>query len=285
MKRIGITADCVCDLPDEYLKTHDIDLLYFYIITETGRFRDGFEVTAGNILEYLESGGKKAESHEPPSAEYKEFFENGLKKYDEIIHFTISRHVSHSFPKAMESLDFMGDDSKRVHVVDSENLSTGMGHMIIKAVEMRDEGHSAEEITAELDQMKSKVSASFITVNADYLYRNGRAGKRIRDLTVALNVHPVLAMKNGKMVLSNIRMGNYEKAVLRYVRSELKKNKKINKKRLFITHANCSVKAVSEVKAEVEKYCRFDEIIVTKASATVSGNCGPGAIGVLFVNE
>ncbi|MGN0608986.1 MAG: DegV family protein [Oscillospiraceae bacterium] len=285
MKRIGITADCVCDLPDEYVKVHDIDLLYFYIITETGRFRDGFEVTAGNILEYLERGGKKAETHEPPPAEYKEFFENGLKKYDEIIHITISHHVSNSFHNAMEALEFMGENRKRVHVVDSENLSTGMGHMIIRAVEMRDEGRSAEEITAALDSMKSKVSASFITVNADYLYRNGRAGKKIRDLTVALGVHPVLCMKNGKMGLRGIKMGNYDKAILRYVKGELKANKKISKKRLFITHANCSVKTVSDVKAEAEKHCSFDEVIVTKASATVSGNCGPGAIGVLFVNE
>lgn len=285
MKRIGITADCVCDLPDEYLKAHDIDILYFYIITETGRFRDGFEVTAGNILEYLGRGGKKAETREPPPAEYKEFFENVLKKYDEIIHITISRYVSDSFHNALEALEFMGEDRKRVHVIDSENLSTGMGHVIIKAVEMRDEGRSADEIAAELDIMKSKVSASFITVNADYLYRNGRAGKRIRDLTVALNVHPVLAMKGGKMVLRNIRVGNYDKAVLRYVKSELRSNKKISKKRLFITHANCSVKAVSDVKAKAERYCSFDEVIVTKASATVSGNCGPGAIGVLFVNE
>lgn len=285
MKRIGITADCVCDLPDEYLKVHDIDILYFYITTETGRFRDGFEITAGNILEYLENDGKWAKTNEPAPFEYKEFFGNSLKKYDEIIHISISSHVSGSCKNAAAALELMGDMKDRIHVIDSEHLSTGMGHMIIKAVEMRDGGSSSAEIIQELDRMKSKVSTSFITMSADYLYRNGRVDKRIRDLTVALRLHPVLCMKNGKMSLKGVRIGNYDKAVLRYVRSELKKHRKINRRRLFITHADCSVRTVAEVRAQAEKYCSFDEIVVTKASATVSGNCGPGAIGVLFVNE
>ena len=285
MKRIGITADGVCDLPEEYLDFHDIDLIYFYITTETGRFRDGFEVTADNILEYLERGGKKAETNEPEPAEYKEFFENSLKKYDEIIHITISSQVSESYKRAAAAAELMGDMRKKVHIIDSEHLSTGMGHMVIKAVEMRDEGRSPDEIAAELNSMKKKISSSFITMSADYLYRNSRAPKRIRDITVALDLHPVIFMKDGKMALKGIKHGKYDKAVLRYIRSELRSNKRISKKRLFITHASCSVKTVADVMSEIEKLCSFDEIIVTKASATVSGNCGPGAIGVLFVYE
>ncbi|MGN0674552.1 MAG: DegV family protein [Oscillospiraceae bacterium] len=285
MKRVGITTDCVCDLPEEYLALHDIDIVYFYITTATGRFRDGYEITSENIIEYLEKGGTKAETAEPTSGEYKDFFENSLKKYDEIIHICISSYVSGSVVNAKAALELMGDNGKRVHVIDSWHLSTGMGHMIIKAVEMRDGGSSADEIAAEMESMKKKVSSSFITRSADYLYRNGRAGKRVRDITEMFNLHPVLHMKDGKMTLKSIKTGNYDKAVLKYIKSELKHNRKINMKRLFITHACCSVKTIADVKLLAEKYCRFDEIIVTKASATVSGNCGPGAIGVLYVNE
>ncbi len=285
MKRIGITTDCVCDLPEEYLAIHDIDIVYFYITTGTGRFRDGYEITSENIIEYLERGGTKAETAEPTSGEYKEFFENSLKKYDEIIHICISSYVSGSVRNAKAALELMGDNGKKIHVIDSWHLSTGMGHMIIRAVEMRDAGSSADEIAAEMESMKKKVSSSFITRSADYLYRNGRAGKKVRDITEMFNLHPVLHMKDGKMTLKSIKTGNYDKAVLKYIKSELRHNRKINMKRLFITHACCSVKTVSDVKSLAEKYCRFDEIIVTKASATVSGNCGPGAIGVLYVNE
>ena len=131
-----------------------------------------------NILEYLENGGKKAETNAPAPHEYKEFFEKSMKKYDEIIHISRSSHISDSCKNAVAALDFMGDDSKKIHIIDSEHLSTGMGHMVIKAVEMRDEGRSSEEIAEEIESMKKKVSTSFITMSADYLYRNGRAGKR-----------------------------------------------------------------------------------------------------------
>ena len=285
MKRLGITTDCVCDLPDEYLKLHDIDIVYFYITTSTGRFRDRYEITAGNIIEYLEGGGEKAETKAPEPEEYKAFFEKGLEKYKEIIHITISNHVSLSFKNANAALELMGENSKKVHIIDSEHLSTGMGHMIIKAVEMRDKGSSADEIIAEAERMKKKIATSFITMNADYLYRNGRAGKKVKDICSAFMLHPVLTMKDGKMTLKTIKIGSYEKSVIRYIKSELGRNKKINRKRLFITHACCPVRTISSIKAAVQKMCRFDEIIVTNASATVSGNCGPGSVGVLFVYE
>ncbi|MGN0692774.1 MAG: DegV family protein, partial [Oscillospiraceae bacterium] len=65
----------------------------------------------------------------------------------------------------------------------------------------------------------------------------------------------------------------------------LRRDGRINKKRLFITYAGCSVKTVSEISAEAEKLCKFDEVIITRASATVSSNCGPGTLGVLFVYD
>lgn len=285
MKKIGITTDCVCDLPEEYLEINDVGVAYFYITTSTGRFCDGSEIDSANIIEYLETGGEKAVTTEPDAHKYKDIFENYLKKYDEIIHICISSYTSISYQNALAALDLMGDKSKCVHIIDSHHLSTGMGHMIIKAVEMRDKGSSAEEIIAEMAVLKKKISTSFITMNADYLYRNGRVSKTVRDISVLFRLYPVLTMKNGKMTLKSIQIGNYEKSVTQYIKSELRHNKKIDKRRLFITHAGCKVKMIAEVKAKIEKLCKFDEVIVTTASATVSGNCGPGALGVLFIKN
>ncbi|MCI5751345.1 MAG: DegV family protein [Oscillospiraceae bacterium] len=285
MKKIGITTDCVCDLPEAFYRLHDIGIVYFYITTDTGRFRDGFEIASENVIEYLENGGHKAETNAPAPEEYMGFFENALKKYDEIVHISITSKVSNSCPNAAAAVEKMGENGKRVHVVDSYHLSTGMGHMVIKAVELRDAGKSAAEIAEELYSMRERVSTSFITMDADYLYRNGKTSRFVSRLCTSFNLHPVLMLKDGRMTLKTIKVGRYDKAMLRYVRGELRINRRIDKTRLFITYAGCSVKLVNEIRAETERLCRFDEVIVTKASATVSGNCGPGTLGVLFVYE
>lgn len=283
MNRIGITTDCVCDLPEKYLKANNIDIVYFYITTASGRFRDGYEITSGNILEYLENGGELSETNAPAPEEYKGFFERALKKYDEIIHISISSQTSMSFQNAGAALERMGEDGKRVTVIDSGHLSTGMGHMVIKAVEFRDSGKSVSEITAAAEEMKSRISTTFITRNADYLFRNGRASGTVKKICSTFLLHPVLVMKDGRITLKAIRIGNYEKAMLRYIKGELRHSNQIEKRRLFITHAGCTIKTVSQIKAEIEKRCHFDEVTVTEASATVSGNCGPESAGILFV--
>lgn len=283
MKRIGITVDCVCDLPDKYLKTNDIDVVFYYITTSTGRFKDGDEIAPENILEYLENGGTKSETRPPSPEEYRAVFDNALRRYEEIVHFSLSDKLDGPVQNAMDAIKTMGDSGKRVTVIDSENLSTGMGHMIMKAVEMRDTGSSSAEIAQAAEEMKKVISTTFITKNVDYLYRNGRVNKVVKNLCGILHIYPVLTVKNGGLTLKTIKMGYYEKAMMRYIRSELKNNNKIDKKRLFITHAGCPVRTISKIKAEVEKLCRFDEVTVTKASATVSSNCGPETVGVLFV--
>ena len=283
MKRLAITTDCVCDLPEEYLTEHDVDLVYFYINTDTGRFQDGAGITSGNILEYLEEGGVKAETCAPRVEEYQRFFEEQLTRSEELLHISIGGRVGESCKNAMTARKLLGDDAARVTVIDSGHVSTGMGHMIVKAVELRDGGKSTAEIAAAIERMRSKVSTTFITRNANYLYRNGRVSARVRQLCGAFRLHPVIELRDGRMVLKAMRVGQYEKAMLRYVRDELKRGDRIDKRRLFITHAGCSVRTVSLIRAEVAKLCEFEEVVVTRQSATVSSNFGPETLGIIFV--
>lgn len=283
MIKTGITTDCVCDLPEEYLTANGVDVIYFYITTAAGRFRDGYEITSLNILEYLEGGGEKAETCAPAPEEYKEFFETALKRCEELVHISISSRISLSCQNARAALELMGEQGKRVTVVDSGHLSTGIGHMVMKAAELRDSGKSAAEIARETESIKSRISTSFIAKDADYLYRNGRVSKSVKKLSEIFMLHPVLTMKNGRITLKAVKVGNYDRAMMRYVRGELRRSGRIDKRQLFITHAGCSVKTAAQVKAETERLCSFDKVTITKASATISGNCGPETLGVLFV--
>ena len=283
MKKIGISTDCICDLPEDYLTANGIDVMHFYIHTATGRFRDGIEITSENILEYLEDGEMIVRSNVPVAEEYKEFFENTLERYDEVIHITTSDKVGLSFPNATASLALLGDKAKRVTLVNSKSLSTGLGHMVLRAVTLRDAGKSVAEIVEACEEMKDKIASSFIVPDAAYLYRMGYVNKAVDTLSKLLHIHPVLGIKDGKLSVKSFQTGNYEKAIMRYVRRELKHGDKIDNRKLFITHAGCPTKILNQIKAEAASLCKFDEMTVTMASAAISSNCGPETVGVLFV--
>ncbi|MBQ5320026.1 MAG: DegV family EDD domain-containing protein [Oscillospiraceae bacterium] len=284
-RKICITTDCVCDLPDEMLRDNDIDIVYFYIDTDTGCFRDRSEITAQNIFEYLKNGGKKSVTGAPPSEEFVEVFSKKLKNCEEIIHIATGNMISASVANSKAAVEQMGSLGERVHVFDSGHLSTGIGHIVLKAAEMVKNGvNDTEKIIAELEKMRNMVSSSFMADSADYLYRNGKVSKAVQVICGMFNIHPVLAMKNGYLGLKSVQIGNYEKSALRYIRKELKENK-IKTDRLFITHAGCTANDIKLIKKEVSRIMKFDSVIVTKASATVSGNSGPRTFGLLYVKD
>lgn len=281
-KKIRITTDCVCDLPSEFLKSADVDVIHFYISTTKGRFRDGSEISAANVLDYLRNGGTKAESEAPTVEDYISFFSDNMKKCDELIHITIASALSCSYENAVKASELMGENGKNIHVIDSKSLSTSIGILVIKAIEMQRAGSSWKEICDAVNEMAPNISTTFMTVNTEYLYRNGRVNKAVNSICTLLKAHPVLTLRDGQITLKNIRFGNYKKAFCRYIKSELKNENAINKKRAFITHAGCSLKDLTMIKEYVASCCDFEEIIITKASATISCNCGPRSFGVLF---
>ncbi len=284
-KRICITTDCTCDLPREYLKENAIDIVHFYIQTDRGVFKDVEEITAGNIFDYIRNGGSKTLTSAPPAQEFSEFFQRKLEEYDEVIHIAISGRISECVTNSTEALKLIGADGKRVHIFDSGHLSTGLGLLVMSATDMMKEGLSVQEIIHRLDAMKEKVSTTFMTYNADYLYRNGKVSKNVKSLSDIFKIHPVLKMKEGYIKLASIRMGSYERSILKYIRRELKNIDEIDKKQLFITHAGCSVSEVRMIRKAVERLATFENITCTTASATISGNCGPRTFGLLYVKK
>lgn len=284
-KTICITTDCVCDLPDEMIKDNNIDVVYFYIETDTGRFRDVSEITAQNIFDYLKNGGHKSMTNAPEPEEFVELFTEKLKSYDEIIHIAIGGGVSASVRNSEKAVEQMGENGKRVHILDSKHLSTGIGHIVLKAAEMVRNGvNDSGKILSELEEMRDRVSSSFMADSADYLYRNNKVSRVVKVICTFFNIHPVLTMKNGYLGLKDIQIGNYEKSALRYIRKELK-TPGIRTDRLFITHAGCTASDIKMIKKEINRIKKFDAVIVTKASATISSNSGPRTFGLLYVRE
>lgn len=284
-KKVGILAECVCDLPKSLLKENDVDILYFLIETENGVFTDSDEITSENVIYYLETGGQKTKSSPPPSDVYFRHFTDNLKKYDDVILVAISSQISYSCKNAQDAVNMMGAEGSRVHIFDSQHLSTGLGFFVLRAAELANEGCGYEEIIEALEELRPRVSTSFIAKNADYLYRNGLVSSLVKKICSTFHIHPVLEMQKGMLKLKTILVGSYDSSCKTYIRLKLKGQKNIDTRCGFITHAGCSVKTLRMITAETEQYCHFEELKVTNASATISGNCGPDTFGVLFVRN
>lgn len=283
-KKVGIISECVCDLPKVTIQDYGVDILYFLVETENGVFTDTDEITAENVFSHMESGGKTLSSPPPPEV-YRKAFENNLRLYDEVILIAISSHITIACENAQKAVELMGGDGKRVHIFDSENLSSGMGFLVIRAAELANQGCNSQEILSELETLRTRVSTSFIAKKADYLYRNGLVSSSVKRLCSALNIYPVFAMKNGYLRLKSVLFGNYDSACRAYIRHELKGKHNIDKTLIFVTHAGCSVKMLREITEEVNKLCDFEKLKLMDASATISSNCGPGTFGLLFMKK
>lgn len=282
---IGITTECVADLPESLCIEKEIGIIYMDIETEKGIFRDAYEVDADNITEYMIGGEKKARSVIPTANDYRHFFKKQLNEYDEIVHISISNGVSKAIENAKLGRAKLGMDGRKIHIVDSRHLSTGTGLLVLEAVKYREAGMSATEIVTGLNDVIPRIHTSFLANNAEYLYYNGQVKKWVMELCQVLQLHPILQMKNGKLGLKGVYIGKYEKAASRYIRDSLKKNDAIRTDRAFITYVGCSHAILQSIRKKVSEYTEFDEVFEQKASATIASNCGPLTFGVLYVAE
>ena len=280
-RKIAITADCICDLPKDLLEKYQIKLMYCYVHTKEGRFSDLFEVSSDSILDYLKIEGNFAHSSIAEPEEYEYFFSDILRSAEHVIHIAATTGLSISYPNALQA----SKSFDNVTVVDSEHISSGHGLMVLRAAVLAEEDKSVEEICKDLEQYKDRVCTNFFVPSTESLYRNGKVGSVVHNICRSLNLHPVLHMAQNELKLWKIEAGNVKKSRLKYVKQLLRYSKQMDKRILFLTYAGCTVRQLEEIMEEIEKYAQFEKVVMQKASATVSSNCGMGVFGLIYIKK
>ena len=280
-RKIAITADCICDLPKDLLERFHIRLMYCYVHTNEGRFCDLFEISSDSLLAYLQKEGNHSHSSTADPSEYEYFFAETLAEAEHVIHITATTNLSGAYPNATQAAKTFDN----VTVIDSAHISSGHGLMVLHAARLAEEGHSVDEICQALDEFRERVFSNFLVPGTATLHRNGKVSGAVHRLCTALNLHPGLSMNRNRLGLCWIESGNMQRVVRQYIRKLFKHGRQIDTRILFVTYAGCSVKQIDEIVATVGRYITFDEIVLQKASATVSSNCGIGTFGLMFVRK
>lgn len=278
---VKILSDSTCDLSDELIVKYGIEIIPLYVRLGDEEYLDGINITPKELYEWSNAHGETPKTA-APSIDYITQKLNPNSS-DEYIIFTISASMSASYNNARLAAEKL-KMSDRVFVIDSENLSTGIGLLVVRAAELAREGKSGKEIATEINALKPKVRASFVIDTLVYLHRGGRCSGLAALFGTAMKLHPRIAVSQGAMHPEKKYRGSSKKYVMDYVKDMEKDLLKARKDRVFITHSGCSPEIVDTVREYLASLNHFDEIIETRAGSVVSSHCGPGTLGVLFID-
>ncbi|MBQ1820245.1 MAG: DegV family protein [Clostridia bacterium] len=280
--RIRISADSTCDLSPELIEQYDVAITPLYIRLGEKDFKDSIEVTREDIFSYVEKTKSIPKTAAVNVGDYVELFKKAKEEgYDGVVHFTISSDMSSCYQNAC----LAAQGFENVYIVDSRTLSSGIGHLVLDACILRDEGKSAKEIFEILDERKNKLDVSFVIDTLRYLALGGRCNSLLAFGANLLNIKPSIQVKDGKMGVDKKYRCSLERAVVRYVNDKLEDKDSLDLRRIFITDSGVSDDIFNAVRDAVLKNAPFVEVLHTRAGCTVSSHCGPGTIGILFYRK
>lgn len=278
---IKILSDSTCDLPLEVLEKYNITMVPLTVIMEGKEFTDGVDITPADIFAHVANGGSLCSTAANNIGEYADHFAQYADDYDGVIHINISAEFSSCYQNAC----LAAEDFKNVRVIDSRNLSTGQGLVVLKACELAKECDDLDEIAEKLRAFTEKVEASFLLDRLDYMVKGGRCSAAAALGANLLNLKPCIEVKNGKMGVVKKYRGNYAKCLASYVKDRLADRDDVNKGTLFVTRTPITDDCMNAVKDAVDQYNDFETTYWNEAGCTVSCHCGPGTLGVLFVRK
>lgn len=281
MEKIKITCDSTCDLTPELYEKYQIAVVPLGVSLGDEFHRDGVDIDALQVFEFVEKSGILPKTSAVSIGEYEEFF----KKYTEQGYTVIHINISSKFSSCYQNACLAAKECENVYVVDSQNLSSGSGHLAIAGAELSASGLSAEQVVRELEEMKERLDVSFVLQTLDYLRKGGRCSGIVALGANLLQLRPEIEVVDGSMKVGKKYRGKAEKSIHDYVDGRLKGRTDLQYNRIFVTHSHVPAEIVEKVVAQVKELHPFAEVLETYAGCTVSSHCGPCCLGVLFFRK
>lgn len=281
---VKIIADSTCDLSQELLTKYDISILPLHVLLGEEEYLDGRTITPDQIYSWSDAHKTTPKTSAPSLVEATELMKPYVEEKREIVCFSISDEMSTSGNVMRLAAEELGA-SQLVTVINSANLSTGIGLLVIEAAIMAGNGATGKEIAEKMEELKPLVRASFVVDTLTYLHRGGRCSGVAALAGSALKLHPKIIVENGRMAPQKKYRGKIDRVILDYVHDLEQDLKSAKKDRVFITHSGCDKEVVEAVRSYLEGLQVFEEILETRAGGVISSHCGPGTLGVLFIER
>lgn len=280
-KKVLIASDSTTDLGAELISRYGVQIVPLGIHLGDKHYTDGVDIDPEYIYRHYEKTGELPKTAAVNIAEYADFFERWTKEGYAVVLFSISAEMSSSYQNACLAASGFDD----VFVVDTRNLSTGGGLLVVSAGEMVKAGRSASEIARSCQALASQVDASFVIDSLEFLHKGGRCSALAALGANLLHLKPCIVVRDGKMAVGRKYRGKFSAVLRQYITDQLGDASGIDLERVFVTHAGCDEETVQMCVELVRQLAPFKEVFLTRAGCTISSHCGRNTLGVLFLRK
>lgn len=279
---VKIISDSTSDLSQDLLDRYNITLVPLIVRLGDQQYEDRVNITSEEIFRWSDSTKKAPTTACANIWTIQEVFQKYLETYNEIVAFSISGKMSATGANMVEAAAELGA-SDRIHVVDSQSLSTGIGLLVMEAAVMAQDGKFAKEIVAHVTSLIPLVRASFVVDTLTFLHRGGRCSGAAALMGSMLKLHPKIVVRDGQMLVDKKYRGSLARCIPAYTHDLHDDLLRARPERVFITHSGCDPEVVDQVRTYLTSLNYFDAVIETRAGGVISCHCGPGTLGVLFI--
>ena len=285
MSKLIITSDSTCDLSKELLEQYDIKIVPLYINVDGKEFKDGVDITTSEMYKLVEEKNTIPKTAATSVGDFIEFFKPFYEEGCEVIYTGISSTMSVTFNNARTAANILNEDGERIFVVDSGNLSTGIGLLLLKACKARDEGKSAKEVVEIMENLVPKVRSQFVVETLDYLHKGGRCSGVVKFIGNILKLRIQIEVFEKSMRVAKKTIGPMKKALTLMVQDYINNVENIDDEFIFVTHSeaedskNFILNLLEPLKEKIKN------LYITKAGCVISSHCGQGCIGILYIEK
>lgn len=278
-----LTADSTCDLGAELCAKYQVTLVPFNVTVGDESYLDGVTIDPDKIYEIYRATKTLPRTAAVNISTYEDFFRPLVEKGYDVVHMSLGHGLSSSYQNCTLAAEEVG----HVYPVDTCNLSTGSGLLVIEAAKRIAAGMAGEQIAEEVRALVPRCEASFVVDTLEFLHKGGRCSALAMLGANVLQLKPCIEVdsSSGSMGVGKKYRGTTAKVREQYVRDRLAGRTDIDYEKIFITHSGTSDENVERVRRVVEECGDFENIYVTRAGCTISSHCGPETLGVLFMTK
>jgi DegV family protein with EDD domain len=281
MPKVAIITDSTCYLPTEYVKKYNISVAPQVLIWGEETFQDGVDIQPVEYYKRLKNAKIMPSTSQVIPKTFVDMYQKLLKQEYQVLCILISNVLSGTIASAIQAIDLVRGAKDHVAIVDSYATSMAMGFQVLETAKLAATGASLDECKIFAEKTRDHTGVVFAVETLEFLHRGGRIGGASRFLGTALNIKPILELREGKVEPIE-RVRTRTKSLERLIELIEDRIGGRTPVRIAALHAN-SEEDARYVLNQATQRIKTVEAILADVSPVVGTHAGPGTVGLAFM--